>query len=122
MVSERDQAKSDIVKRDADDPELTSALSAGNRFQLEINKEQNRHEEAKRDQELGFFGKWLGGEKTAPVVVAMFVVLIGFLVGIGCLIEAARQPSNAEFWSKQAERGFGLGAAALAYIFGKGSN
>ncbi|RYF30033.1 MAG: hypothetical protein EOO38_32735, partial [Cytophagaceae bacterium] len=85
MASERDEAKSHIVRRDESDPELESAFGAASRFQLEINREQNRHEEAKRDKELGIFGKLLGGEKTAPTVVAMIVVLIGFGVAIGWL-------------------------------------
>ncbi|MBZ6382603.1 hypothetical protein [Sphingomonas sanguinis] len=122
MASDRDEAKSHIIRRDARDAELDTTLGAANQYQLEITREQNRHEEAKRDKELGVFGKLLGGEKTAPVVVAMIVVLIGFFVAIGSLIVAICQPENAEFWSKQAERGFGVGSAALAYIFGKGSN
>lgn len=71
---------------------------------------------------LVFFGRLLGGEKTAPTVVAMFVVLIGFGVAIGALVAAGYDPAHADFWSKQAERGFGVGSAALAYIFGKGSS
>lgn len=55
MASERDTAKNDIVKRDSSDAELETTLSAANQYQLEITKEQNRHEEAKRDKELGFF-------------------------------------------------------------------
>lgn len=122
MVSDREEAKSQIVRRDAGDAELDSALSEANRFQLELAREQNRHEEAKRDKELGFFGRILGGEKIAPTVVAMAATFIGFSVGIGCLCMAGFQHENAEFWSKQAERGFGLGSAALAYIFGRSSS
>lgn len=122
MASERDQAKSDIVRRDSSDAELETTLGAANQYQLEITKEQNRHEEAKRDKELGFFGRMLGGEKTAPTVVAMFVVFIGFGVAIGALIAAGLNAAQADFWSKQSERGFGVGSAALAYIFGKSSS
>ncbi|MEH3035266.1 MAG: hypothetical protein PGN23_02045 [Sphingomonas adhaesiva] len=122
MASDRDEAKGQIVRRESDDAELDSALGAASRLQLELAREQNRHEEAKRDKDLGFFGKLIGGEKTAPVVVAMLVVVIAFAAAIGCLIMAAVQASQAEFWAKQAERAFGLGSAAVAYIFGKGSN
>lgn len=122
MASDRDEAKGQIIKRESDDAELDSALGAANRLQLELTREQNRHEEAKRDKDLGFFGKLLGGEKTAPVVVAMLVVVIAFMTAIGCLIMAAYQTQQAEFWAKQAERAFGLGSAAVAYIFGKGSS
>lgn len=122
MASDRDQAKSDITRRDESDAELESTLGSANRLQLELNKEQNRHEEAKRDKDLGFFGKLIGGEKTAPIVVAMLVVMIGFSLAIGCLVMAGVQSDASEFWSKQAERGIGVGTAALAYIFGKGSN
>lgn len=122
MASDREQAKGEIVRRDENDAELDNALGAASRLQLELNKENNRHEEAKRDKELGFFGRLIGGEKTAPVVVAMIVVLIGFGLAVGCLIMAGNQPSSAEFWAKQAERGIGVGSAALAYIFGKGAS
>jgi hypothetical protein len=122
MASDRDEAKGQIVKRESGDAELDSTLGAANLFQLELTREQNRHEEVKRDKDLGFFGRVIGGEKTAPVVVAMLVVVIAFTVAVGCLVMAATQTQQAEFWAKQAERAFGLGSAAVAYIFGKGSN
>lgn len=121
MASERDEAKSEIVRRDDSDAELETTLRSASHYQLEITKEKNRHEEAKRDKDLGFFGRVLGGEKTAPSVIAMFVVFIGFAVAIGSLVAAGYQPDSSEFWSKQAERGLGVASAALAYIFGKGS-
>lgn len=122
MASDRDNAKREIVARDGSDPELDSLIGSAHQLQLELAREANRHDEAKRKQDLGAFGKLLGGEKSAPTVVAMIVVIIGLGMAIGCLIMAGYQPEKAEFWSKQVERGIAIGSAALAYIFGKGSS
>lgn len=121
MESDREKAKSAIVAREKDDPELGAALHEGKNLQLEILKETNRHDEAMRGHELGFFGRILGGESTAPTVIAALVVLLGFVTFVACLYAASQYPDHADFWAKQGERGLGVGAAALAYLFGRGS-
>lgn len=119
MASDREKAKNAITVREADDPELGAALHEGQNFQLEVLRETNRHNEVMRGRELGFFGKILGGESTALTVIATFVVILGFATFAACLYVASSDPERAEFWSKQGERGLGVGSAALAYLFGK---
>lgn len=121
MASEREKAKSAITVREQDDPELGAALHEGQNYQLEMIRENNRHSEAMRGHDLGFFGRILGGENTAPTVIAALVVLLGFATFVACLFAASQYSDQAEFWAKQGERGLGVGAAALAYLFGKGS-
>lgn len=122
MVSDpRQAAKRAITVRETDDPELDGALSDGRSLSLELVKENNRHASDMRSKELGYFGQIIGGETTAPTVVALFVVAVGFLGGVGCWVAAGFNPEQGGFWSTQAERGFAVGSAALAFIFGKGS-
>lgn len=121
MASEREVAKGAITERDDIDPELKEALSQASGFQLDVTKENNRHREHQRAQELGLIGKLIGGEQNAPGAVALFVVLVGYLSAIGCMVAAGIDHDQAAFWSQQVERGFGVGSAALAYLFGKGT-
>lgn len=121
MVSEREKAKGAITEQDETDPELGEALSEATGYQLELTKENNRHKERQRAQDLGLVGKIIGGENHAPSAVALFVVIVGFMAAIGCWIAAANFVDQAEFWAKQAERALGIGMAALTFLFGKGS-
>jgi len=61
----REDAKGAIIQRDNDDPELDAVLSSAHHLQLHLIKETNRHSEAMRKTELGFFGRIIGGEATA---------------------------------------------------------
>lgn len=117
----RAAAKKAITARESDDPELEDALSDGRYLSLALVKENNRHASDMRSKELGYFGHLIGGETTAPTVVALFVVVVGFLGAIGCWIAAGFSPEQSDFWSKQSERGIAFGSASLAFIFGKGS-
>jgi hypothetical protein len=117
----REDAKGAIIRREKEDPELDEVISTAHHFQLQLAKETNRHNEAMRRAELGFFGRILGGEATAPFVIATLVVFLGFLVAACSWFMAAWEPSQAEFWAKQAERGITIASAAVAYIFGRGS-
>ncbi len=89
------------------------------KHQLEIAKESNAHAKAMYLAELGLFGRLIGGEKTAPVLIAGFAVAAGLLVVIFSAYMASQHPGSEEFWSKLLERGFAFAAAALAFIFGR---
>jgi hypothetical protein len=117
----RADAKGAIIQRDRDDPELDAVLSSAHQLQLHLAKETNRHDEAMRRAELGLFGRIIGGEATAPFVVAAIAVFAGFLAAGGSWFMAAWEPNQAEFWAKQAERGISVASAAIAFIFGRGS-
>jgi hypothetical protein len=119
--SNREDAKSAIIHRDENDPELDDVISSAHQLQLHLFKERNRHNEAMQKIELGFFGRIIGGEATAPFVVATIVVFLGFLAAGASWFMAAWEPNQAEFWAKQAERGISVASAAVAFIFGRGS-
>lgn len=123
MASERDAAKGAVVKVDSSDPELDDALAKAATHQLALKKEDNRHKEALRKQDLGFFGGWLGGEKSAPTAIASIATCVGLGAALYCLYAASDtvDSSIAGFWSTQSERAFAFATAALAFIFGKGS-
>ncbi|MCK1650473.1 hypothetical protein IVA88_03350 [Bradyrhizobium sp. 149] len=120
-ASKREEAKGSVVQKTDSDPELTDALTGAHGFQLALTKETNRHAETMHKQNLGFFGRALGGEATAPVVIACLATIFGLLCAAGCWTVAAKFPDVADFWGKQAERCMGFSAAALAFIFGRGS-
>ncbi|WP_027037558.1 hypothetical protein [Mesorhizobium ciceri] len=123
MVSERSAAKKAIKTESQDDPELADAISTAHDYQLKLTQENNRHVEALRKQDLGFFGRAFGGEKSAPTYIASIAALIG-LFGAGyCLTMAAsiHDAAFVDFWSKQTERLVAFAVASLTFIFGRGS-
>jgi len=124
MESERDRAKESIQERRTAEPELQEAISKGqelrDQLRLELDREQHRHTERMRATELGWFGRFVGGEHSASLTIAAMVVFVGILAAGGCYMWAAHVPSDKEFWEKIAERWIAVGMGALAYIFGRG--
>lgn len=117
MVSEREQAKGAIVDRQQIDPEFEDALTSAHNFQLQIEKEKNRHAEAMR----GWFGRVIGDPQNAPVFIALIALIVGLGVWVVCLFKAdSGTPAVMDFYSRWAERALALASSALAYIFGKG--
>ncbi|MET3853439.1 hypothetical protein [Rhizobium sp. OAE497] len=118
---DRQAAKAAIKETQGADPEFDAVQSSAHDFQLKLTQENNRHSEHMRKQEIGFFGRAFGGEKSAPTYVAFIVTVFG-LVAVGfCWGMAAYNASMTEFWSTQAERAMAFAASALAYIFGRGT-
>ncbi len=118
---DRESAKKSISARQSNDPQMEDALNSASKFQLEIVKEQNRHLEAQRMSDLGFFGRALGGEKNAPTFVALIAMLAGLLGAAVATYMAAKDPSASEFWGKYIERAIAFASASLTFIFGRGS-
>ncbi|WP_439121918.1 hypothetical protein [Marivita sp.] len=121
MVSERAAAKQAASNQEDDDPELDAALKAAKDHQLAIKKEDNRHTEKINQQNMGKIGSWVGDGKSVPTVAALSTIVLGFLTVIGLYIAMFTDPENGELYSSNAERAFGVAAAALAYLFGKSS-
>ena len=120
---DRQSAKKSInSSRERSDPELDDVLNSASKFQLEIVRENNRHTEAKISSDLGFFGKYLGGEQNSPTFIASIAMLAGFITAAFSLYMAAHDTSAVDFWGKQVERAMAFSSAALAFIFGRGSN
>ena len=121
-VSERDAAKSAATNVESNDPELQSTLNVAHDFQIALVKEKNRHQEEQTRIALGIFGKVLGGERNAPIVVASFAALLGFLFAGACLFLAANSPDSNDFYSDWSERTLAITTLALGFIFGKKSS
>jgi hypothetical protein len=119
MASERSAAKASIQETEYTDPELSGALGAANQFQIALVKEQNRHVEAQTNAHLGWFGRLLGGESTAPTVIAAIAALLGFVFAGACLYLAATDTGNNQFYSEWSTRAFAITTTALGFIFGK---
>lgn len=115
---DRSTAKGAILARDQADPEMARTLDEA-KHQLEAAKESNAHTRAMYLAELGFFGRMIGGEKTAPVLIAGFAVAAGLLVVLFSAYMAGQHPDREEFWGRLLERGFAFSAAALAFVFGR---
>jgi len=64
---DRKAAKAAIKEMQGADPEFDAVQSGAHDFQLKLTQENNRHAEKMREQEIGFFGRAFGGEKSAPV-------------------------------------------------------
>src|SRR3546814_2154648 len=94
MASEREDAKQAISARDQADPELDNAIGNAQQYQLQLDRENNRHKEAIHSAELGAFGRWIGGASSAPVAVALIALLICLLGALACYIAGYGQPRD----------------------------
>ena len=101
------------------DPELSGVLGAAHRYQIALVKEQNRHAEAETKTRLGWFGRLLGDESSAPIVIAAIAGLLGFAFAGACLYLAAADATNNQFYSEWSTRAFAITTTALGFIFGK---
>lgn len=119
MASEREQAKRSASDPEPSDPDLGEALGAANQFNIELIRETNRHREQMSHGERGWLGWLVGGPTSAPTIIAFIIASAGLLIAIWCLKQAATQVTEAEFWAKQAERGFALAGTAVGFIFGR---
>ncbi|KRB61384.1 hypothetical protein ASE04_21190 [Rhizobium sp. Root708] len=121
MAFDRKAAKESIQAKSGDDAEFDEAQVGAHDFQLKIAQENNRHAETMGRQDLGFLGRALGGEKTAPTYIAFFVMVAGLAGTFYCWSQAGATGDATGFWSSQAERALAFSASALAYIFGRGN-
>lgn len=119
MASERDAAKKAAKDPEPSDPDLGQALGDANRFHIELIKTKQKHEMDMAAAERGWLGWLLGGQSHAPTFIAFLIAAAGLLVSVWCLTQAAARPAEADFWAKQSERGFGLVATAVGFIFGR---
>ena len=119
MAPNRKAAKDSVVKKGDDDPELDDALVAAHKLQLGLTQENNRHAEAMRRHDLGFFGRAFGGERSAPTYIAAIGALLGAIgTGITLLIGT---PAEAAGWTEQTEKLLAFTSTCLAFIFGRGT-
>lgn len=123
MASERDEALNAVVATEITDQDLSQSKILVALHEAEVTKRlelSHAHALTMRKAELGWFGRALGGESNAAVVIAFFVVVLGFSVAIGLWITAAHTGQYA-FWSSEAHMALGAATTALGYVFGRGS-
>lgn len=117
MRSDRAKAKDAITRTSSDDPELDSALTGAQNFELKSREIEIAHKERLKDKEMGVLGRFFGDAKTAPISIAFIAMSCGLLLALGAL---AASPFNSEVnWGENFERCLAFSGASLAYIFGK---
>ena len=118
MATERETVKRSIVKQaDAPlPPAMDGAIDRGT--ELEILIQNHGHLERMQAANLGWFGKVLGGERNASIVIAFIVILLSMSIATGLWIAAAHS-QHPEFWSHEAQVAWSFAGAALAFIFGR---
>ena len=121
MELSRIQAKKGIVKKDQTGTPLTEKQVAAHQMELEITKEQNRHEKDMRHTELGFLGWFFGDGRNTQTFVALMAVFLGLLIFATCLFAAYRKPDEAHFWSDAGLKSLAFAGTSLGYLFGRGT-
>ena len=108
MASEREDAKSGIVERESEDPDLTGVLSGAQKYQLELVREQNQHDHKMKTTDVGFFGRIAGGTN-ASTFTAFATASISLIAAI-------------ILWKDQPDAGkalLGFAGTAIGFIFGR---
>ena len=119
---DREAAKAGIVEREGDDAELNEAMGKARNLQVKL--ADHRHAETMKDKDLGVFGRWLGGEKSAPITVASIALVASLLVFIGIhgtVAFAVLDSSKVTALITAADKCLALATLALGYVCGKGS-
>lgn len=119
MASEREEALREVIRVDDNSAnKLDEVLkdAALKRLSLE-----QAHALQMRRAEMGIFGRLLGDQAHAPLVIA-FLMLLFSLLTASLLWTFAYRSGKTEFWSGEAHIAFGGALTALGYIFGKGSS
>ncbi|MFT8731648.1 MAG: hypothetical protein ABF752_07245 [Acetobacter fabarum] len=107
----------------ASEPALTATMQdARQRLEMEKEKEKNSHARDMRDKELGWCGKFLGSERSAPMTIAALSAGIGFIVLVFSILFEAICPKDAEIWKETISGGLTIISTSVAYVFGRGAN
>ena len=117
----RSNAKEGITKTEDEEPELQNAITVGHQLQLDLLREKNRHRETIQKQELGWIGRFFGGENTASLGLAFAAVFLGFLGVVLGYVMAALQPISQAFGGKEIGFAYTLISSALSFVFGRSS-
>lgn len=123
MLPDRSAAKAGILSKDPSDPELSEAMSRARG--LEATLAGHDHERQMRDKELGWVGRFIGGERNAPMTVAATALILS-LIGFGAIHWiVAFTPLAAERIAaliSAADKCLALATLALGYVCGKSSS
>lgn len=116
-------AKAAIQNSQEADADLERALSSAK--ELELALAAHAHEQKMRSKELGFLGSVIGGEKNAPLSIALIALVgsLGAFAGIHILIGIGQVPAErVDALLSAADKCLALATLALGYVCGKGSS
>lgn len=97
-------------------PSLRDAMSSADVLKSEL--QQQKHLQAMKTKERGWFGIVFGTESLAAIVIAAAVILMSFATAVGFELLGARTHQT-EFWSHEAQPVWAIVTAALGFIFGR---
>ncbi|MEZ5764896.1 MAG: hypothetical protein R3D69_11995 [Xanthobacteraceae bacterium] len=100
-------------------PPDTTPAKADAETKLALQAADHAHAEKTQAAELGWLGKCLGGEKSAPTSIAFIAVIIGSIIAFISLCLAAGN-KDPDFLTAF-ERALAFVSASLAFIFGRGT-
>lgn len=120
---DRDAAKAAILNRDKADAEYNQELHSAK--VLELTLAGHEHEQKMRSKELGFLGWFIGGERNAPLSIALVALVVSLavfavihiLVGMDSV-----STERVEGLLSAADKCLALATLALGYVCGKGSS
>lgn len=123
MEFDRNTVKGAISSKGQADDELSEKFSTAHKAQVELEKLRNNHELSKITKEQGWLGRIFGSWKNVPMLIALLSVISGFLAFVVItVIAGSEEGADRELLSKSAHMSLSFASAALAYIFGRGSN
>lgn len=120
---DRSSAKAAIKSSDEEDADYSKHLRSAK--DLELALATHEHEQKMRAKELGYLGSFIGGEKNAPLSIALVALVaslgvfawIHLYVGLGSI-----QPDRVDALLTAADKCLALATLALGYVCGKGSS
>lgn len=121
MSLDRAGAKAAVSDKEAVDPQLEAGISNAIDYRLKI--AEHTHAQKLIDKELGWLGRFLGGEKSAPTAVASIVIGASILIFFAMYLVAAfgsLEEDRAKFIINAGDKCLALGTLALGYVCGKG--
>lgn len=115
----KDEARQEGQEAAAFKGEFSSAAKA---FELQSREAKRRHKREMRAKELGWLGRFLGGERSAPLTLAFLAIVAGIVCVILALVLEAFCPADSSVWNKAIDGSLTIISTALAYAFGRGSS
>lgn len=115
MADERIAAKARVRATQENDTEFDQALLRSQETEAKL-----AHSRQMRGLELGFIGRWLGGEHNAPLALAGGAVVFSLVIYILCLIAAGLyDKERAQYFAAAADKILAFATGAMGFVFGK---
>lgn len=119
---DRSGAKAAVSDKDASDDDLELRLDVAAELRTKLAEYQ--HLQVSRNQELGWLGRFLGGEKNSPIAVAAIVLVVSvmsFLIMHSYVAFGELTDDRMKVIVSAADKCLALATLALGYVCGKSS-